>query len=156
MAGQPLDPGPIQVAVGHQCTESRQTYLTAVGVPGKDQVCPIIGHGIEHAGIGRMRNAQSEIGLWVPTVCNRRVVVPVDVSVTGARARHHVPSDLHGGAGIVEIDPTGAGEDRGESVRVCGSAVAGYSAGTAEIFQRIDRLGIMFVIGPKYEHARSR
>ena len=47
-----LHPSSVQIAVGHQGSITGHAHLAAVGVPGNDQVDPVVGHRVDHPPVG--------------------------------------------------------------------------------------------------------
>src|SRR5665647_1844063 len=80
-AVQALGPSGVQVTVGDEGPPAGDTELAAVGVPGQDQVRPVRVHGVQHATVGGVRDAEAQVGADLPGAGGPGEPVPVQVGV---------------------------------------------------------------------------
>ena len=107
VGGQPLGPPSVDVAVGDQRAVTGNAHLTAVGVPGDDQVRAVGRHGVQHARVRGMGDCQPQgrIGVEIPG----HFVIAVQLDVRVIHATHVDPVAGDGGFshGIVQSLPSG-------------------------------------------------
>src|SRR5882724_6113455 len=84
MAVQAADPGALDAAVGDQRSGQGQAQLAAVGVAGQQQLEAVGGELVQHGGLGRVQDAQVQVGRRVGRAGDAVVTVAVDVGVVHA------------------------------------------------------------------------
>ena len=126
MPVQPADPGRIDPAVGHERAPQRQADLAAVGVPGEQQVVAVRDEPVHHPRLGRVHQAESQVGGRVGGSGDLLVTVPADVRVVHARDLDVEVAGLDAAAAVVEIQPPSRRSSRRQARPTAGQAPRGH------------------------------
>lgn len=100
----------VKIAVGDECAVSGNAKLSTVGMPGHDQVGTILGHRVQHAQVGGVRNGEGEISARIESAGDVVVLVSSDVGIIDTANIDLSAIGLETRLGVGEIEPTAGGE----------------------------------------------
>ena len=153
-ARQPRGPRAVDTAVGHNGLPSGQAHLATVGMTRKHQVVAIFRKSIQHVGLRRVRQADSDVGIRVRGTGDLRIILQLVMRVihTGQHHLHATRHKLQPGMG--GILPTVL-DKRSAHAAPRQLYARGLALLARQVLQRVDRPRREVVIRAEHEGTRT-